>query len=344
MPNYRYVISIENCKIHGIPKSIEINKIYFDEYNPRISMYRDSSIADTGCKGLNQNNIEYALKIQPSFLSLKRSILENGGAIVPIWVINDKNNYIVIEGNTRLIIYKEIYKETNDQSYEKINAIVLDINASKITESIKNFIRLTCHLHGQTQWDKYEQAKYLYMLYYHNSYPTSKLSKITKLNEKDIKEDIKAFEIMSTQFMPKYGEGDPASVHKYSYFKEYVKDKKLLNVMENKGYDEKDFANWVGNDKFVKAQDVRKLRNILNDDEARGAFIEKDYDRAIEILKDVIPQKSDKLYILIDDLIDRIKKIKLSEIEELNSEKGEKRRKLIENLNKEVNFLLKRIK
>jgi len=340
----KYLISIENRKIYGVPKAIAIDRILFDEYNPRISMHRDSTITDTGCRYLKQNNIEYALKIQPSFYPLKRAIIENGGTLVPIWVIKKQNNYIAIEGNTRLIIYKEIFKETNDSSYKNINAIVLDIEANKITESIKNFVRLTCHLHGQTQWDKYEQAKYLFMLYYNNSYPISKLSKVTKLSEKEIREDIKAFEIMSAQFMPTYGEGDPASVHKYSYFKEYVKDRKLLNVMDSRGFKEKEFSDWVGKDKFNKAQNVRKLRNILTNDESTKMFLEKDYDRAIEILKDVIPHKSDKLYIIIDDLIERIKNIKLSEIKELNSKKASKKRKLIENLDREIQFLLKRIK
>lgn len=325
--------------VKAYSKTIPVKEILFDEDNPRISLFKDSELTTTGNR-LSQDNIAFALRAQPSYSSLKRAIYENHGAMVPIWVVKEKNHYVVIEGNTRLFIYKELVKE-EDARFETINCMLLDLNMHDIDNEIKDFIRLTCHLKGTTEWDKYEQAKYLYTLYYVNKYPIKTLAQRTKLSSTEIQQDIKAYEIMSNQFFPKYG-SDPNSVHKYSYFKEYVKDKKLQIAMESNSFNDSDFSNWVGQGKFEKAIEIRKLKEILNHTDACARFIEKDFDRAMDILKDVIPQKSEKLYILIDDMIKRLGSINVDELEELKQNKS-KKRKLLLDLYKKLNGIIGRI-
>ena len=99
-----------SINIGGIPteideKEIEVEKICLDQENPRIGLFKDTQVrAD-----LTQEEITFALmnKNPDAFNKLKESIEVNEGIINPIWIqpVN-KTKYLIIEGNTRLIIYK----------------------------------------------------------------------------------------------------------------------------------------------------------------------------------------------------------------------------------------------
>lgn len=325
----KLVIPMGEVKVDAYPKKIPIKDIYFDDKNPRISLAIDSEIAN-GSTEINQTFLHLMLKTNPSYGSLKKAIYDSHGAMVPIWVIKDIkcNKYLVVEGNTRLAIYKELLEEYDDENFRNINCMVLDIDIDVIDDEIKDFIRLTCHLKGTTEWDKYEQAKYLYILHDAKKYPIKVLSTRTKLSTTEICQDIKAYKIMTDQFFPNFP--DPSNVHKYSYFKEYVKDKKLLSLMEQNNFTDFDFCCWVGDGKFDKAVEIRQLKDILSNQTAREKFIEKDFDRALELLKDVIPEKSDKLYKLISEITDRLAKVAFCELEEIRDRQSKKRKILLD--------------
>jgi len=319
-----YEVPIQGKKVVGKPKKIEIDKIDFDEFNPRISMARDSELIGTGNKKLDQKMVAFFIKTQASYRELKNSIKHSGGAMVPIWVYPiSQGRYKVIEGNTRLKIYQDLIKEDEDE-YQWINCIVLP---TKLDEEIKDNIRLICHLRGPTDWDKYEQAKYLYNLYNEEKYPVKELAKITKLSATEILQDIDAYRIMNDQFKEKYGEA--GVVHKFSYFKEFVKNKKLKSTMEELNFDESDFCDWVGQGKIDRAMDVRKLNSILIEESSRDVFLNKDLDRALEILKDLVPEKSERIYILMAELKKKIDKIEFSDIQEIKSSNSKKRKVVI---------------
>jgi len=323
-----YEIPMEGKKITGKTRTINISDIDFDEFNPRISMARDSEIAGSGKKEFSQNMLAFFLKAQASYSELKSSIAHSGGATIPIWVYpSGKSRYKVIEGNTRLLIHKELSKE--EGKYNEINCIVLP---NKIDEEVKDYLRLICHLRGHTDWDKYEQAKYLYTLYNKEKYPIKELAKITKLSSTDILQDIEAYKIMDNQFKEKYGETE--IVHKFSYFKEYVKNKKLRNTMNELNLGNEDFCNWVGQKKIERAMDVRKLNEVLKEPISRNIFFEKDLDRAMELLKDLVPERSEKIYILMNDLNKKIDKVELAELEEIKLTKSKKRKVVLTLYNK----------
>lgn len=324
------VVPIEGKRVTIRPTEVKIDQILFDELNPRISLMRDSYLSETKKESFDQKMIEFALRAQPSFSELTESIRHNKGALVPIWVYPKDDQYVVIEGNTRLLIYKMLKEEEDTTDYDTINCFILP---QEIKEEDRDFIRLTSHLNGHTDWDKYEQAKYLFTLYNEHKYPIKDLAKKTKLSPEEIRQDIESFEIMSTQFYQKYGQ-DKAYIHRFSYFKEFVKDKKLRNLMEDLKLDAKDFCEWVGERKIEKAMDVRKLRQVLETDKSREVFIKKDLDRAIEILKDLVPEKADKLYILMQQLTQRLDDISFQEATEVFTSDNPKRKVFLELQNK----------
>jgi len=328
-------IPIDGKIVRGIAQKIPISKIELDPDNPRISMGIDSAKIGEGKKYFSQAEIIFMLRAQPSYQGLNNSIKHAGGATVSIWVYPiNKDKYQVIEGNTRLLVHKDLSDGEDGEKYKAINCTVLP---STIKESDKDWLRLISHLHGHTDWDRYERAKYLYSLKVNDLYPLAKLEKVTKLSKTEILEDIEAYTIMDKQFRPKYL--DNTFIHKFSYFKEFVKNKKLQYTMAEKKLDVADFCDWVGQRKIDRAMDVRKLDNVLKEPAALKIFLKQDLDRALDILKDLVPERSEKIYIIMADLTEKIGKIEWADIMEIKKKKSNKR-KVIEALFSKLKGLL----
>lgn len=136
---------------------IPVEDIELDKSNPRIARgiayYGENITSETMALLLGSTSEACA--------SLRESIRENGGIIHPI-VVNKRtgNSYVVIEGNTRLQIYKDFIKNGVPGNWTTIRAIVYD---NLDTERI-HAIRLQAHLIGPREWDPYSKAMYLHYL------------------------------------------------------------------------------------------------------------------------------------------------------------------------------------
>jgi len=314
-------------------KQVEINQLELDELNPRISFFRDNQLTDS----LTEDQIVFALtnKKPEAFRKLKDSVHNNKGIVYPIWIeplrgqIEEK--YKVIEGNTRVVIYQELQKE---EPYEdRWKTILCYIMPHEIDEEQKNFIRLQSHLRGTTEWDAYEKAKYLYKLN-EDGWSKSRLEKQTKMTIKQIEENIEAYKIMEEQYLPKYGD-DPNEVSKFSYFVEYIKDKKLQKLMENSSKDIKDFCDWVANkEKIPTGQDVRRLGDIFDNEDTKNAFTIKGFDAAMQILEFKKPHLVSSFYKDIENVIEGLKNISSFEIDEIINEENSEKENRIRELSK----------
>lgn len=108
---------------------IPVEDIELDKSNPRIARgiayYGENITSETMALLLGSTSEACA--------SLRESIRENGGIIHPI-VVNKRtgNSYVVIEGNTRLQIYKDfIIISVLRQTYFLMNGIILKILYSR---------------------------------------------------------------------------------------------------------------------------------------------------------------------------------------------------------------------
>ncbi|NPE28627.1 ParB N-terminal domain-containing protein [Methanococcoides sp. SA1] len=317
---------------------IPIDDIELDAKNPRIGLQ-----ADMGSGPMDQEEIKFFLerKNVVAFEKLKASLKENKGIINPVWVMNIGQKYRILEGNTRLVIYQQLRdsEKDGDKYYSKIKAYVI---TGEVDESKADFIRLTAHLRGETPWDAYEKSRYLFMLS-EKGYSTDKLEKLTKLKKSDIQNSIHAFKLMSEQFLPKFGK-DPSDIFKFSYFVEFVKDKKLQDIMEGNGLKDTNFCTWVGKNKLKRARDVRDLKNILSDPVAKDLFIKKGYDKAIEKISITDPSAVRGIYSDIEDLIDDLgTKITPNDIIEMKGHKSDERKKLLRQLQLKLDSILELI-
>lgn len=313
---------------------IEIDKIELDESNPRISFFKDNQVNDK----LTNDEIIFALtnKKPEAFRKLMDSINNNKGIVYPIWVEPERKKkdkeYKVIEGNTRLVIYQKLKQE--EPYEERWKTILCNILPHEIEEEQKNFIRLLSHLRGTTEWDAYEKAKYLYKLWQDDGWSINRLEKQTKMTERQIRENIDAYRIMEEQYLPVHGD-DPNEVSKFSYFVEYVKDKKLQKLMKISSKDIKDFCEWVANkEKIPTGQDVRRLRDIFDSEDTKNSFISKGFDAAMQILEFKKPNLVSSFYKSIENAIEGLKEINTQELDEIITEENSERENMIKELAK----------
>lgn len=334
------VLPINGKKTAVELKEIEIDKLQLDDSNPRISFFKDNQLTDS----LDEKQIIYALinKKPEAFKKLKDSIQNNKGVIYPIWVESlEDDRFKIVEGNSRVVVYKQLRKEEpNEEQWNRILSYILPV---KISDEQKNFIRLLSHLRGTTEWDAYEKAKYLYKLWEIEGWPTDKLEKQTKLTEKEIKESIDAYRIMEEQYLEIYRD-DPNEVSKFSYFVEFVKDKKLQKIMKENSKSLEDFCNWVSDkEKLTRGEDVRLLRHILADKDARDRFLNKGFEAARQILELRKPNIVSYFYRDVENVIEKLKNMSAREIDEIISEKNGEKEKMIKDLTKWSSKILKLI-
>nr|MBO6295370.1 ParB N-terminal domain-containing protein [Schwartzia sp. (in: firmicutes)] len=101
---------------------LQVDEIELDISNPRIAR----GIAHFG--EITSDLMALLLgSTSESCASLRESIRENHGIVHPI-VVNKKSDgtYVVIEGNTRLQIYKDFIKNGEPGDWTKIKAIVYE--------------------------------------------------------------------------------------------------------------------------------------------------------------------------------------------------------------------------
>lgn len=327
--------------IAGVPEEIEIgdipvDQIILDEENPRIGYWSDnvSRITDT----TSQGDLELALKSGniDEYNRLKRSIEAGNGATEMIWVVKQDDKYVCIDGNTRVIIYRDLCeKYPKKGTYKKIKAKILP---SKVDERARNFIRLIAHLRAQNDWQAYERARMLYVLWYQKGYTEEELKNTTKLSLNDIRRWREAYKIMNDQFLPKFAYKSDALM-KFSYFVEY-ETKKIKDGMRRYGLEDSDFCDWVGNDEITRAQDVRDLKKIFENEEIATILQEDGFQAAKEELSLSIPAYNSRLFEHIEKCLMGLKRMSREEEMDIITGNEPKKKDKIFELYKEINGMV----
>lgn len=262
-------------------KQVEVDEIILDKSNPRIKnyleMYEDISNEAQMLLALGAGaEDEGGNTAQASFNRLKHSIKASGGIIQPIIVKpTDGEQYLCIEGNTRVAIYRQLRGEeralgNRTDLWNLIPAIV----DSEIDDEETHRIRLQVHLVGNRPWDAYSKAKYLHELVENYKMPLSELVDYCGGSQNDIRQSIAAYRDMEAHYRPVV-EVDPSNIFDPSRFSAYVELQKpgIKNSLYDAGYNEGDFSKWIDSRKLTPLALVRKLPQILNDPQAKRTFL-----------------------------------------------------------------------
>jgi hypothetical protein len=319
-------------------RKISLEKLVLDIENPRLRYHLDTRLNDSD---VTQEKLEFALvESNDQYEKLRDHIEQNHGLFDPIWVAPEKASCLVIEGNTRAYIYKELSeKYPHDQEWQTIDSYILpeDVDRGKI-----NFIRLIAHLFGTTPWGAYEKAAELYRLHTDEDYSYKRLEQLTKLSTTDIKNNIQAYQDMQEQFFPAYG-AKPDRARKFSYFVEFRKNTELRKLVRQGKLNLIDFCDWVGQDKFRRGEDVRRLPLVLEDQEARQALIDDDFEAALDQLEQTNPTVKSGLFEKVDAVVHGLEHLPFTEYDEIKRGKQPAKVELLQRLQKTVNKFLENI-
>ena len=319
---------------------LPIDLIELDKSNPRIANY----LATHDEKDITSELMALLLgTTSDSCASLRQSIEANYGIIHPI-VVNKRSDgsYVVIEGNTRLQIYKDFRKENKPGNWDTIRCLVYeDIDSEEMHK-----IRLQAHLVGPREWDPYSKAKYLNYLANVEHMPMASLISFCGGNSKasEIKNMISAFNDMEKYYRPLCDDDTQFDIKKFHGFVELQRSSVIESLTLN-GYTKTDFSQWMIDEKFSILQDVRRIPEILKSKKATEVFLKSDTASAKKVLA-VEELTSDKLKVipyelLAKELSKRMQTILLAEIHHLRSDSdyADKLNSLI-NVYEDVKFVL----
>jgi hypothetical protein len=219
-----------------------------------------------------------------SYSSLKESIRASKGIMQPIITVAvpDTDQYLVIEGNTRVAIYQELGQENSDDAtWRSIWAIIRD----ESDEKGEHEIRLQAHLVGPRPWRPYAKAKYLHDLYHGEKLSMTEIHSICggAGRRREIEEYIAAYADMQNYYVPLL-EGAPLDQSRFSAFVELQKPQ-VAAALTAHGFTRTDFARWVNEDKLSPLNTIRQLPRILSNTEARQRFLSRNAAEAQKLLE-----------------------------------------------------------
>ena len=270
---------------------VPVDSIILDKANPRIKLFMEMY------QELNEAQMLLALgagayeeggtTAMGSYDRLKHSIRASKGIIQPIILKPaEGTNYLCIEGNTRVAIYRQLREEERERSNESnswdhIPAIV----DNQIDEYEAHKIRLQVHLVGNRQWDPYSKAKYLHELSEEFKMPMRELVSFCGGSTTEVQQSINAYRDMENHYRAVIEEAEGAfDPRRFSAFLELQKSGVKESLYES-GYDEKDFSKWVDTRKIFPLHTVRKLPDILEDPQAKADFLKNGARNAIKTLE-----------------------------------------------------------
>ncbi len=120
---------------------------------------------------------------------------------------------------------------------------------------------------------------------------------------------------MEEQYLRKYNK--PSERLKFSYFVEFRKNKELKRFLKEGKISLLEFCDWVGEGKFKRGEEIRKLPLVLKDEQARQALIDDNFQAALDQLEQKNPAAKSKLFEKIEDVICGIETLPFGELDEI---------------------------
>ncbi|HCI29859.1 MAG TPA: hypothetical protein DE117_06770 [Fervidobacterium sp.] len=300
---------------------LPVDNITLDLKNPRIAKWLEIYEGTP-----TSEQIELALRSGggqddvggPSYQSLKQSIQTNKGIIHPIIVNREiDGKLIVIEGNTRTHIYRELRASDPQGPWDKIPSMVYD----RLPLETVDAIRLQAHLVGTREWDPYSKAKYLNFLRNNEHLTFSQLVDFCGGDKREVQNYIEAYNDMEEHYRPILDSDQDFDPSRFSAFIELQRPR-VTEALLMAGFAKIDFAEWVHTQKLYPLATVRKLPQIMQNERAKTIFLKSGAQEAIKVLDIPTPASALQdapLEQLARELCKRISTIQYSDLQKLRS-------------------------
>ena len=185
----------KNMKILGetIPLSndyLHIDELKFLKDNPRVyaCTHGEPNFNDL-IEEEQQELIFKKLLEEPSVKALIPQIKRHGGLMEPILIRKDTME--VIEGNSRLAVYRKFHHDQPEADWEYIPCDIV----SSLTEGQQAAFLNQIHVKGKTQWSAYEKANFAFVRF-HRKVSIKKIAETFGETELDIKKRVKIISMM----------------------------------------------------------------------------------------------------------------------------------------------------
>lgn len=217
-------------------------ELLFYEENPRVySALRTDGSTPT------QEVIEEKMTSMDHVKQLRLSIEQNGGLIDPLMVVKRNDNYIVLEGNSRLAAYR-LLAAKDPVKWKTVRACILP---EEITDGDIFTLLGQYHLVGRKDWSVFEQAAYLYRQKESTGIATDILAKNVGLTEGKVASYLKVYSFML--------EHDDLRPDRWSYYEEYLKNRGISKYRDTNPQIDDTFVTQVKTEQIKQAMDVRTV-------------------------------------------------------------------------------------
>jgi hypothetical protein len=268
-------------------RRVPIDELTYYDDNPRIY----SLVASKGIKG-DQGRIQEEIWKIDTTKDLYQQIKSNGGLIEEV-VVSDGR---VLEGNRRLCVYRKLREHAGSDA-EK--AAWNDIPARVLLEPVnleEVFILLgALHVKGKVDWKPFEQAGFIYRNKHELSKTPEQIAAMLHVPVSNVTQVLKAYELMVEQ-----GIEDQA---KFSYLLEYTKRPDFAKVRAKLPDAEQLIVRLVKEDRLPRAEEMRRLPEILLDKKASRDFLSGnlEFEEALQLANARNPEQVDTFYRRLGD-------------------------------------------
>jgi hypothetical protein len=261
---------------------LKVDDVELDITNPRIALFLtmyghdinafQMSLALGSCESSTDGNYT-------TFYSLRESIRSNHGIIHPI-IVNAQpdGRYVVIEGNTRALIYREFKQKNVEGVWDTIPCLVYD----NLLQNDIDAIRLQAHLVGPRDWDPYSKAKYLHNLRNTDHLTMDQIVDFCGGRKREVLDYISAYEDMEEYYRPLLTD-DRFDHTRFSAFVE-LQHARLKQAIVNHKFTYTDFSQWVIDGLLSPLNMVRQLPRILDNPKASAVFLKSGAQEAMKML------------------------------------------------------------
>ena len=319
---------------------IEIEKIDLDKENPRIRAalenQKTAAVGDDEFRLQLEHAMSRGGSGAPGWRRLRNSIRAAGRAEQRITCVEVGDRYLCIDGNTRVAIYRDLKGSQEPGNWDRIGADILSGEDADEVEREVERVRMITHIVGPREWSPYREAKYLHKLRYEDKLDWNEIVDLCggAGNESVLKDNIRAYELME-DYRQQVPEGR-FKEDRFSAFAEIVK-LRMEAKLEDHGKTMEDFNRWVEKGVLRVDSEVRDLRKVLNDEEAREELAREEprgLEKAIRIVKDKETRdrnNSERAKLLREAsvlelakwLMSRLENTTLGELKEMESRQGE---------------------
>lgn len=275
--------------------------------NPRIY----SLVSEKGIKN-DQERIEEELWNIDTTKELYQAVKANGGLIEEVVVSDGK----VLEGNRRLCVYRKLLEHaTTDAEKARWEEIPSRVLLEPISLEEVFVLLGALHVKGKVEWKPFEKAGFIYRNKHELSKTPEQIAGLLHDPVSTVNQTLKAYEMMLSE-----GIQDQS---KFSYLLEYTKRPDFSRVRAKDSDAEKVVVDLVKGDRIPRAEEMRRLPEILLDKRAKREFVagHLDFEEALQLANSRNPEQVDTFYRKLADARSALRSAPVGKIaEEIKSD------------------------